>query len=249
MITTLEEISLNAWPSLQTVLYDGWVIRLSNGYTKRANSVSPLYFSTIDLDQKIDFCESIYQEKKQVTVFKMTSAVYPGNLDEDLAARGYFKDSPTSVQTLPLESLDEQVFPGICLGEDLSEEWLDNISRMNSISGRNRESLGQILSNIIPRHCFISLKSDGKIVASGLGVLQSGFVGLFDIVTQDTYRNQGCGHKIVQSILAWGKQNGAKKAYLQVMLNNPPALRLYSKIGFLEEYQYWYRIQSELSCR
>jgi len=26
-----------------------------------------------------------------------------------------------------------------------------------------------------------------------------------------------------------------------VMLNNAPALHLYSKIGFVEKYQYWYR--------
>jgi hypothetical protein len=40
---TIEELSMNAWPSIQTVLLDGWILRMSNGYTKRANSVNPLY--------------------------------------------------------------------------------------------------------------------------------------------------------------------------------------------------------------
>jgi N-acetylglutamate synthase len=244
MITTLEEISLNAWPSLQTVLYDGWVIRLANGYTRRANSVSPLYFSTMDVDEKIRFCEKIYQERKQDTVFKMTPAVYPENLDERLSVKGYYKDSPTSVQTLELSSVDEQLAPEVVLQEDLSEEWLESFCRMSGGIEENCKSLCQILNNIIPRHGFFSLYSGGKIIACGLGVFQSGFIGLFDIVTQATSRNQGCGQKVVRSILAWGKQNEAQKAYLQVMLNNPPALRLYSKIGFVEEYQYWYRIHS-----
>ena len=29
-VTTLEEISMNAWPALQTILYNGWVTRSAN---------------------------------------------------------------------------------------------------------------------------------------------------------------------------------------------------------------------------
>ena len=39
----IEEVALNAWPSMQHMLYDGWLLRFSNGYTKRANSVNILY--------------------------------------------------------------------------------------------------------------------------------------------------------------------------------------------------------------
>ena len=53
----------------------------------------------------------------------------------------------------------------------------------------------------------------------------------------------GYGEQLVRNLLMWGKQQGARAAYLQVMLNNAPALRLYAKIGFLEEYQYWYRVR------
>jgi ribosomal protein S18 acetylase RimI-like enzyme len=44
-------------------------------------------------------------------------------------------------------------------------------------------------------------------------------------------------------LLSWAKQQGAQKTYLQVMLNNAPALRLYEKLGFKEAYQYWYRLK------
>jgi ribosomal protein S18 acetylase RimI-like enzyme len=81
------------------------------------------------------------------------------------------------------------------------------------------------------------------VLACGLGVLQSGYIGLFDIVTDEALRGRGYGRQVVESILAWGKQNGAQMAYLQVMLNNPPALHLYEKTGFVEKYQYWYRIK------
>ncbi len=44
-----ENLSFNTHPALVTEKYDGWLIRYSNGYTKRANSVSPLGESSIDL--------------------------------------------------------------------------------------------------------------------------------------------------------------------------------------------------------
>jgi N-acetylglutamate synthase len=244
MITAIEELSLNAWPSFQTLLYDGWVIRFAGGYTRRANSINPLYTSTIDLDQKLRFCEGSYGDKKLPTVFKITSASTPHGLDEKLWTNGYRKDAPTSVQMLDLESMSLAASSAGRFEEELSKEWLDDFCRMSGTAEGQRKTLQQILINIVPRHCFASLKSADKVIACGMGVLQSGYVGLFDIVTDEAFRGQGHGQGLVENIVAWGKQNGAQKAYLQVMLNNPPALHLYAKMGFVEEYQYWYRIKA-----
>lgn len=244
MVTIIEELSLNAWPALQTVVYDGWIIRFADGYTKRANSVNPLYPSTLDIDEKIRFCENIYENKKMPVVFKITPAIYPSDLDEKLFANGYRKDSPTSVQIMDLETLNAQMTPEVNVQEDLSDDWLAGFYRMSAVADSHKETLRKILINIVPRHCFVSLRSDDKVIACGLGVLQSEYIGLFDIVTDEDFRGYGYGQQVVKNILAWGKQNQAKKAYLQVMLNNAPALHLYSKIGFVEKYQYWYRIKS-----
>jgi len=244
MITTIEELSLNAWASLQTMLYDGWVIRFANGYTKRANSVNLLYSSNIDIGEKLPFCENLYREQNLPTVFKLTPAVCPHDLDDRLDKRGYQKDSPTSVQTVDLEVSDLQVPSTAELQESLSDAWLGNFCAISAISAAHRKTLREILINIMPRHCFVSLTSNGRVVACGLGVLQSGYIGLFDIVTDPDFRRRGYGQQLVTSILAWGKANQAKMAYLQVMLNNPPALQLYAKLGFMEQYQYWYRIKA-----
>jgi GNAT superfamily N-acetyltransferase len=243
MITAMEELSLNAWPAHQTLLYDGWVLRFANGYTKRANSVNPLYPSTLDLEEKIAFCESLYREQKLDVVYKLTPASQPENLDEILQAKGYKRDSATSVQLLDLRSNIVSPASAVAVEESLSQHWLDAFCRMSAVEGQKRDALQRILLNIVPNRCFASLMVDQKVIAAGLGVLQAGYIGMFDIIVDANFRSHGYGQQIVESILYWGKQNGAQYSYLQVMLNNPPALRLYSKIGYTEKYQYWYRIR------
>ena len=74
---------MNAWPSLQTNLQDGWVLRFSEGYTKRANSINPIYSSTIEIKEKIDNCESTYSAKNLPIVYKITETCYLKNLDSE----------------------------------------------------------------------------------------------------------------------------------------------------------------------
>ena len=94
----------------------------------------------------------------------------------------------------------------------------------------------------LPRRGFASLRQDGRLIACGMGVVEDGHVGLFDLVTDAGFRNRGYGRQLLFDLLEWGQRRGARTAYLQVMLNNAPALHLYAKVGFKEAYQYWYRI-------
>lgn len=74
-IRLIEELSLTAWPALQAVYDGGWVLRFADGYTRRANSVNPLYSSVEDADTKIRRCEALYVSHGLSTVFKITPAV------------------------------------------------------------------------------------------------------------------------------------------------------------------------------
>jgi len=89
MIKNIEELSMNAWPALQMKLYDGWVLRFADGYTKRSNSINPIYKSTISLQMKLDFCEKEYEHVNLPIVYKLTSDSQPKDLDEELDKRRY----------------------------------------------------------------------------------------------------------------------------------------------------------------
>ena len=241
MQNLIEELSLNAWPALQTVLVDGWVLRFAKGYTKRANSINPLYPSTLPLEVKIKTCEEIYQKQNLPMVFKITSKSTPTNLDDHLERSGYQLLSPTSVQILRLEKMNPDHDPAIVASDRSTEEWIDQYLRMSILQPNQIETLTLILQKIVPEHRLFTLIEKGTAVACGLAVVQAGFVGLFDVVTDPSFRRRGFGARLVDRMLLWGKQQNAKMAYLQVILDNSPAINLYQKIGFVEEYQYWYR--------
>src|SRR5689334_19582502 len=125
MIRFYEELSLNSWPALQTQHYDGWIIRFADGYTKRSNSVSPLYASSIAALEKISHCEQLYAARGLDTVFKITDSAQPDDLDAILDNLGYRSDSLTSVQTVPLKSIQAPATDAVRTHGDLTESWLD----------------------------------------------------------------------------------------------------------------------------
>ena len=61
-IKTIEDLSLNAWPSHQIQIYDGWILRFSYFYTHRTNCIEQMGPSAIPLADKLDYCEEIYEK-------------------------------------------------------------------------------------------------------------------------------------------------------------------------------------------
>jgi N-acetylglutamate synthase len=241
-IQRVEELSLNSWPALQTTFCDGWVLRFAGGYTRRANSIVPLYPTQGDVAAKILACEEVYRDRGLPVIFKLTAESYPAELDALLAVQGYLAEARTSVQLMDLGQCADAPMD-VCLTPAETEEWQAAFCRMSALGVHQQATHRQLLDAIVPDKCFAAVSADGHVVGCGLGVVQEGFLGLFDIVIDAGWRRQGYGERLVRSLLAWGEKQQAHTAYLQVMLNNEPALRLYAKLGFREWYQYWYRVK------
>jgi GNAT superfamily N-acetyltransferase len=245
MIRKMEEISMNAWPCLQTMLIDGWILRFAEGYTYRANSINPIYCSNEeDMDQKISVCEKLYRGQHLPVVFKMTSIALPANLDQILEQRDYKLTAGSLVLTLDIIKIKDlgtvDYFTEI--NERVTSEWIEDFCILNNKNEANKPVMIKMFKNITNKTCFMRLFMDGEVAACGLGVVEGDFIGLYDIVTNKKYRRQGFGTKLVSEIINWGILNGANTAYLQVVRENIPALNLYHKLGFKEKYEYWYRV-------
>ncbi len=245
LIRSLESRSMTAWPAFQTLIDDGWVQRFAGGYSGRANSVYPLYAGVAALDAKIDRVEARYRAQGIKPSFKLTTASEPATLEAVLERRGYQSTRSTSLQIadLTLGDLQPAVPPHaeFLIESHLTGDWLTVAGVLREMSEPDLDVMARILRLLVVPAAFVRLVWNGEPVAVGMGVLDDGWIGLFDIATAPAERGKGFGRAICQQIIAWGQFQGAHHAYLQVMLHNTVALHLYESLGFREAYQYWYR--------
>lgn len=236
-IRLLEHVTNRAWPALEIFEYDGWTLRFANGYTGRANSVNPLDGSTLPLEEKITFCENWYAERKLATIFRLNDAMQPANLDEVLEQRGYELSKESLVMTVDLTSFAHSIDKNFRYETSVADDWLADWGRWNDVPSLHISTAKEMLLNSPAEACYGRIEDK----AVGLAVREGDYVGLFDIVVSPEARRQGLGLMLVSSLLAWGKQQGAKIGYLQVLGSNSPALGLYGGLGFREHHRYWYR--------
>jgi ribosomal protein S18 acetylase RimI-like enzyme len=246
----IEEASLNAWPALQQILYDGWILRFSEGYTKRANSVNSLYESRLGTATKVRFAEKCYRNRDMPTVFRITPFSTPRDLDPFLAQRGYVQLDPTEVMLLDLAGS----YPPTCgvspevkgeLRQEGLDEWLALFANLRNEQPASQHIHRAILRSIAGEVQPYVLDVQGASAACALGVLEEDRLGLFDLFVGPVFRNQGCGTALTSYVLHQAEQRGVRWVYLQVTEANEVAERLYHRLGFRELYRYWYRIRLE----
>jgi N-acetylglutamate synthase len=242
VIKQFEELSLNAWPALQTKLYDGWILRFANGYTKRSNSINPLYYSTFPLAEKIEICENAYQKQNLPTIFKLTAESNPQGMDHQLETRGYRRLDETSVRILEMEQYQYRKPEGFSIEDSFSDEWFQDFVICSSLENEiYQRTAKDILHNIHGEVIVVRKRIDDQIVSCGYGAIERGNIGIFDIIVAKSHRGKGYGQDIMDGILSAAGDRKIQRAYLSVVVGNIPAENLYQKIGFREIYRYWYR--------
>ncbi len=242
----MEEASLNAWPALHQVVLDGWVLRFTRGFTKRANSVTPLYPSLQPSLAKVRYCEDLYAKEGLRTMFRMTTVADDGELDELLAQRGYECIDPTQVLHRALSAGEVRgvgAFSVVPIASFLATYAAFQTLDRDSRAARAASELHRVvLTAIRGESVFGSLVVNGQPVACGMAVVEREVAGLVDIVVHPEHRRCGYGRAVVESLLGHAAELGARTAYLQVLNDNAAARRLYAALGFEPLYEYRYRV-------
>lgn len=130
-VLAIEERAINAWPALQTIMVGGWALRMSGGFTKRANSVNALS-PRGSFDKVRIAAEAVFASNGLPTIFRI-SPLAPPEADIALEAQGYSHFDPSLFMTAPLEGI-------LCASNaeiDLvpSVEWLDGFASANGVTG------------------------------------------------------------------------------------------------------------------
>ena len=240
-IRFLEELASNGHVPLNMLLYDGWILRFSNGHTGRANSVSVLYPSSIPIEEKVPVCEAYYRKEGLPARFKLTEL--DDELDRFLRDRGYRTAAPTDVMVKELHG-EEPAAASCVFSEKPSEEWLNAYFRFEEITdGRKKETFRKMLGKVLVDTVYCSVVLDGEIIAVASAAIERGYMLLHNVIVCEEYRGRGYGELLCRGLLRKAEEHGAKYAFLQVVKTNKAAASLYTKLGYRKEYTYWYMIK------
>ena len=237
-IRALEERGFNAWPSRRTIVCCGWLLRVSDGYTKRANSANALQPDGAFAEVR-KAAEELYARHGLPAVFRL-SPLAPPEVDRELDAAGYALFDPSLVLVAPLPAAHG--IADVEIEHSPSAAWLGGFAAANGIAAGQRPIHDLMVSSIAMPAAFATLWVDGRPIGFGLAVYERGAIGLFDIVIAPAERGRGNGRALTGALIQWGRSAGARTAYLQVREQNAGARRLYAALGFREAYRYHYRV-------
>ncbi len=242
-LLALEKAAFAAWPALEIHEFGPWHLRFADGYTKRANSANLLANTDQLAPDMLAAIEAEYCQRNLPPIFRLASFAANPAIDSMLTDRGYRLNDVTLVQTC---SLSDSAFAGgdAAWSVDLLsiDEWFESFQTISGKVGAGQVTHLQMLQAIRGECAFAVLRQGKEAVCCGLAVVYDGYCGLFDIATAEHKRQQGLATRLCTELLAWGRQQGAGTAYLQVTAHNLAAINVYEKLGFRRAYEYWYRV-------
>jgi ribosomal protein S18 acetylase RimI-like enzyme len=241
----VEEACLNGWPALREVVFDGWLIRLADGHTRRTNSVNLLAAGVQPLERKVRYCEEIYAAQGLPTIFCIPSTADP-SLGRLLDERGYDPPEDEScVLFMDYADTPPPAATGVLLQEGFPGElWLGTLAQLHDQSEHAQRTHRRILESLAIPAGFAAVPVDGgRLGALAYGAVHDGIVCVNSVVTDPAFRRQGLARKAVSAVLSWAQERcGATGACLSVVAANAPARALYASMGFTHEmYRYHYR--------
>jgi len=98
-VRRLERLAFRGWPALESQDLQGWHLRLSGGYTKRANSINALGPQP---STDIEALEVPFRQRHRPPVWRLTPLA-PVGMADLLKARGYEPIERSLLQRCPLQ--------------------------------------------------------------------------------------------------------------------------------------------------
>ncbi|HTP77963.1 MAG TPA: GNAT family N-acetyltransferase [Rhizomicrobium sp.] len=244
----VEETCMNAWPALKEIFYDGWLIRLANGQTRRTNSVNVIGKANRALADKIAYCEDVYRAHGQPAYFRILSSA-ANELDAALAARGYTREDETCTLFMNFRrdhppDRDRAIAVEVHEGRPPAA-WLKAHRLLTRRTPEEARALHAVLDNLaIPAFFGEARDEDGEIASVAFAAIHERMMCLQWVVTDPEQRRRGLSRATLSALLQRGREMGATGACLQVVAANVSAIRLYESLGFgCELYRYHYRVR------
>ncbi|MGJ4169622.1 N-acetylglutamate synthase, CG3035 family [Corynebacterium macclintockiae] len=237
-IRALETAKAAAFPGIDNQMIGGWLARAGDGITERSNSAVPIgpsaglqevplaelqeFYRSHDLPCQLMIPDRIGRPAEHLSGERGPEIVV---MSKDLGGQ------PESQLTLPLA--DTQV--ALTVDDSPTADWFS----MYKFRGQPlpKKALDLLSQRIDGQLGFARLTIDGQLAAITRATITDGWLGYSAVAVAPEYRRQGLGTLLCQHILDWGKDNGADRAYLDVIDSNTAGKALYHKLGFSEHHR------------
>src|SRR6266540_1015839 len=107
----VEATCLNAFPSLRQAILKGWLLRFSEGLSRRANSANPLHPDHAPPEAVIEAIEALYRRQGQPAIVRVPSFLTA--IDAPLAGRGYASEGESCVLYCAIDGVATVADPGV----------------------------------------------------------------------------------------------------------------------------------------
>lgn len=243
----IERYAFNTWPAATNTKQGNWIMRATDGITKRANSI---WTGAGDSFPKGDWLQEVQQfyDTHGLPVRYHISDASPKGLDTLLDQAGFLREIPCSVLIADTEKVihhtsSESDKLSVEILSIHNEQWLTDFIDMEGFEKSKLSFYDSLFTRITQTKCFCSLQWNGQSVAVGTAIVEGEWAGLTNIVVNSELRGQGIGKFLLNKLASWSLSNGAQRIYLQVVNDNVAAHRLYQKAGFTSLFQFHYRVQ------
>ena len=249
-IRDLERRAADGWPSFSQGLLEGWRLRFSEGVSRRANSVLALEETGKNsLAARIDAAEKFYRQRGLPCRFQISGGVQPRGLDAELERRGYEIEARTLVMTAPAATVLEHMgrapaprFP-VRLFSHPTPAWF-RVYGEGLPEGRERGHRCKLAEGLPSPRAYAVLDAGAEPAACGAAVLSDDWALILCMATRKGFRRRGHAGRILAALAHWAGEAGRdRQLFLQVEVDNQPAMALYHLAGFQAAHTYYYRTQ------
>ncbi|BBY49755.1 N-acetyltransferase [Mycolicibacterium arabiense] len=213
-IRNLEHAAALAWPGAEQRWIDGWLLRFGGGHTRRANSAVPLegWAGPATLPAIVDW----YAER----------GVPPLVAAPDRLLRlpaGIAVDGENSIMVGDVKPGEPE--PGVSFALEPDAGW-------RQVDQRGVPD--DVLAAVVDGEVTFATIPGTAVARAAVTTAPDGtrWVGLSAVHVAEEARRGGHGRGICSALLAWGADRGATRAYVQVEVDNGPAIDLYEAMGF-----------------
>jgi ribosomal protein S18 acetylase RimI-like enzyme len=242
----LEEIAALGWRGGDTERVGDWLLRAAQGFTGRANSVLTVGDPGVPFSEAVARVVRWYGAHDLPPRFQVPMP-HASHVDAWLAEHGWRAHDEVRVLIADLDPLlpgpgDD----GVRVDDEPDGAWI----AAYHYRGGDLPPYAQAVIERGDTLGFASVRSPaGDVLAIARGSVDRGWLGVTAVEVDTAARRQGLAGAVLRALAGWAAGHGARSCYLQVAVENAPALALYLGTGFVDHHRYHYRLPGPEQAR